>query len=134
MAKKEVQTKRMFVAVEMMASGEWPNNMLETGVIDEVTLSLGTNGNGFEWEFGIKLIRLGDRAAMKVGIFSDAWRAFTEAPEIFKVLREFGADSGKDDEPRWPRFLLALEAAGWKRVRPEPRKAQESKACTVRGK
>ena len=135
MSKKEVLTKRMFVASEMIAAGEWSKDTLKTDVIDEILLSLGSDGDGSGWEFGIELVRLTNtRAAMKAKIFSDAWKAFDEAPEIFEVLREFKSDD--NDEPRWTQFLLALEAVGWKRVKPELKlaKDQEPKVCTACGK
>ncbi len=134
MGKSAKPRKRMFVHSEMVAAGVWAN-VNKPDMLDEIFLSLGYKEGGCEWEFGIELRLLqGNHAAMLVRIFSDSWRAFKEAPEIFAVLTKFAKPSSADDRETWPKLIEALDAAGWKKEKPEPRELPKPPVCHACGR
>jgi len=46
------------------------------------------------WEFSIRLYTLTpDRAAFRIEMFDDTWRAFTDIPNLFQALAELGDDT-----------------------------------------
>jgi hypothetical protein len=128
--------KKMYVYSEMEAAGVWlPISAGRQDRLDEILLSLAHKDGGCKWEFGIELILLQtEKCAMRLRMFSDAWQALKQAPEIFEVISEFSRPSGEDDRKVWPRLITALQFAGWKKVKPEPREIPNPPVCHACGR
>lgn len=126
--------KKMYVHSEMIAARQWvrPNDPDE---LDEITLSLGAKEGGCYWEFSINLERLSGRPTMNLKMWDDSWEAFREAPEVFEILRKYKDESThRDDSTVWLKMIEDLEKAGWKHIKPEPRKVtKEELACPTCG-
>lgn len=45
-----------------------------------------STGGGVDWEFSIEEVDLGSVRAVRAGIFDDAFKAFTQVPELFARL------------------------------------------------
>lgn len=58
---------------------------LPSDVAEEVMIGLYADGGGCRWEFGIRWIRLPELTP-RVEVFSDAWQAFAQVPELFTEL------------------------------------------------
>lgn len=66
---------------------------------DEVlSIALHATGGGVTWEFMISDVPLGQgRSALRIGIFDDAWEAFTTCPDLFAGLARLGQDAATED-------------------------------------
>ena len=134
MTKKKDLVKRMFIFSEMVEAGVWAY-VNKPDILDEILLSLGRKEGGCVWEFGIELRLLqGNHAAMVTRAFSDSWQAFKDAPEIFEVLTKFAQPSSNDDREAWPKLIEALDKAGWKKEKPEPRELPKPLVCEKCGR
>lgn len=121
--------KRLFVASEMEGAGIWAN-VRKPDALDEILLSV--KGH---WEFSIELIKLMDNEGhLRLKMFSDSWRALTEAPEVFKVLSGFHSKGERDGRLVWPELIRALEGVGWQKQKPEPREMPKPPVCAACGR
>jgi hypothetical protein len=125
------QIMRLFVASEMEAAAVW-GNIRRPEALDELLLSV--KGG---WEFGIELVKLMDnKAHLRLKMYSDSWKALTDAPEIFQVLARFDRQHERDRDERevWLELIAALEEVGLKRQKPEPREMPKPVVCQSCGR
>lgn len=79
------------------------------------------NEDSFLYEFGIALVQFRDGGfAMQSRVFSDAWKAFKDCPEVFKLLtsmdRCFRGDMGRKGPEPFDELVKKIKEAGWKGV------------------
>jgi hypothetical protein len=73
----------------------YANAVRSAGSTDsEIMVTLRAEGGGCYWEFAIRQVR---DVAVRVEVFSDAWEAFSERPDVFAALAELGEGSTLDD-------------------------------------
>lgn len=88
----------------------------------------------FLYEFQIVLSQFTDRYAMQARVFSDAWKAFQDCPEVWKLLSErhncFKNGHLKSTEP-FDTLISKLKKAGWKdKGRVQPRYFRLCSECS----
>lgn len=124
-------TRRLYVTSEMIAAGRWPVHQ-DRDMLDELMFSYGPEGD-CEFEFSVELIRLDNhKGAMRLKVFDDSFRCFSETPEVFRILGDFNKQSGVDSVPYWESLIKALQGVGWVRIKPEPK--PKPAACPTCGK
>ena len=125
--------RKLYVHSEMVAAGVWAN-IKRPDMLDELFVNCKRDGETV-FEFGIELTLLQqNKGAMVTRIYSDTWNAFTEDPKLFKLLAKFTMPSDRDDRETWPKLIEALEEAGWKKEKPEPREMPKPLVCEKCGR
>lgn len=100
-----------------MKKSFWLGSMHSLGKSSEVdAVNLSVEGQA-SYGFGIALIQWQDGAyAMQARVFSDAWKAFEDCPEVFRILAELYS-SFKSPVHAGPEIfdelVSRLKKAGW---------------------
>src|SRR4029077_19466706 len=109
---------------------------------DEMNLRVHDKSMGYDFEFMVKLINLGQtttsgaqKLSLKVEIFGDAFQAFTACKEVFETLIRYSEGSSQWVEPdTLEKLSKDLVAVGWKRKMPEKKEILKRKpSCPTCG-
>lgn len=112
--------KDFIVYSEHFKAGVYPP--LTRDVNDELNFRV-KKGEHTDFEFMLKFENLGSHGALRLEIFDDAFKAFTQCPELFRVLASYHQDvHAKKDLPEdiLEKIAKDLEKIGWTRKVPSP--------------
>lgn len=99
-------------------SRAWYKDILaKKKLVDDVGIVIGAlSGGGCRYEFSVEWQMLGGKLAAELCIFDDAWDAFAEVPEVFKLLAEHSTswpDHSERDPLTADGFCEKLKALGF---------------------